>query len=238
MTSFQEKLEEIANDSLYAVGANAATIRYTFEVFKRYFRRGAILELGPAEGVMTDLLMTLDQELHCVDGSGKFCADLSARHPGIQVTHSLFEEFETSQRFENIVLGHVLEHVEDPVQILGRVRNWLADDGIVLTAVPNAYSLHRQAAVLMGLLETEKSMSELDRHHGHYRVFDPFEFRATFGKAGFDIVASGGYWMKPLSNAQIEATWTDEMLQAFMELGERYPDIAGEQYVIAKRSDR
>ena len=42
--------------------------------------------------------------------------------------------------------------------------------------------------------------------------------------------------MKPVSNAQIEASWTPEMVEAFMVLGERYPDIAGEIYVVASRS--
>ena len=35
-------------------------------------------------------------------------------------------------------------------------------------------------------------------------------------------------------NAQIEATWTAEMVHAFLKLGERYPDIAAEIYVVAK----
>jgi hypothetical protein len=38
-----------------------------------------------------------------------------------------------------------------------------------------------------------------------------------------------------LANAQIEATWSSATLQAFMRLGERYPDIAGEIYVVASR---
>src|SRR6185295_6964384 len=94
--------------------------------------------------------------------------------------------------------------------------------------------LHRQAAVLMGLLPTEHSLNETDLHHGHRRVYDPGSFRADFIAAGYGIRHLGGYWIKPLSNAQIEATWTPEMLAAFMRLGERYPDIAGEIYVIAE----
>jgi hypothetical protein len=31
----------------------------------------------------------------------------------------------------------------------------------------------------------------------------------------------------------METAWTAEMLEAFMQLGERYPDIASEIYVIA-----
>ena len=40
--------------------------------------------------------------------------------------------------------------------------------------------------------------------------------------------------MKPLSNGQLEAQWTAPMIDAFMQLGERYPDIAAEIYVIAE----
>jgi hypothetical protein len=69
-------------------------------------------------------------------------------------------------------------------------------------------------------------------------VFTPESFRQCFVAAGLDIEIFGGYWLKPLANAQIEATWTPEMLDAFMRLGERYPDIAGEIYVVAKRRER
>ena len=235
MNSFQENLERIAENSLYAKGANVDTIKYSFEIFRRFLKDKSILEMGPAEGIMTDLLAQLNLELTCVDGSQRFCADLSRRHPNIEVVNSLFEEFRPDRKYDNIVLGHVLEHVEDPIEVLALVAGWLEPGGIVLSAVPNALSLHRQAAVLKGLLETEKSMSELDRHHGHYREIDPYEFRNCFKAAGFKVITHGGYWLKPVSNRQVEETWTSEMLEAFMRLGERYPDIAGEQYVIATR---
>jgi hypothetical protein len=57
--------------------------------------------------------------------------------------------------------------------------------------------------------------------------------KTDFSNAGLSIHASGGYWIKPVSNAQIEQSWTPEMLHAFMLLGERYPDIAAEIYVVA-----
>ena len=41
--------------------------------------------------------------------------------------------------------------------------------------------------------------------------------------------------MKPTSDAQLEEHWTPEMLEAAMVIGERYPDIAAEIYVIAGR---
>ena len=103
----------------------------------------------------------------------------------------------------------------------------------MIAAVPNSKSVHRQAAVLMGLLAREDSLNEMDIHHGHRRVFNPESFKEVFIKAGMRIRDYGGYWLKPVSNAQIEQSWTPEMLHAFMLLGERYPDIAAEIYVVA-----
>ena len=61
--------------------------------------------------------------------------------------------------FDNIVLGHVLEHVERPVEILSRVKSWLSANGRVFALVPNARSLHRQMGVVMGLLDSEHSLN-------------------------------------------------------------------------------
>ena len=206
----QAQLDAIASDSIYGLGCNAQMIRYSYQIARRYLRGGSLLEMGPAEGGMTE------------------------RFAQAQIHHSMFEDFAPAAPFDNIVLGHVLEHVLDPVDILKRVRTWLTPGtGRIFAAVPNARSLHRQAAVLMGMLPQEDAMSELDHRHGHQRVFNPESFRAAFHRAGLKIEVFGGYWLKPVSNAQIDKDWTPAMLQAFMQLGERYPDTAAEIYVIA-----
>lgn len=231
----QNVLEKIAEHSKYAEGmAQLDTIEYSYDVFARYVKGKKTLELGPAEGIMTSLLVKNGHDITCVEGAEKFAQDLRKRYPASRVFCDLFESFELNETFDNVLLGHVLEHVADPTLILQKCRSWVrAGEGQIFAAVPNALSIHRQAAVVMGLLPHEKAMSELDIYHGHRRVFDPFEFRQLFVSAGFEIVAHGGYWLKPLSNRQIENSWTKEMLQAFMRLGERYPDIAAEQYIVA-----
>jgi 2-polyprenyl-3-methyl-5-hydroxy-6-metoxy-1,4-benzoquinol methylase len=236
MSSTQEieHLERIASDSWYARGCNSRTIEYSFKIFTRHIRGESILELGPAEGVMTDMLAALARRFTLVEGSAKFCDDLRRRFPKAKVVRSLFEDFQTEERFDNIVLGHVLEHAADPIEILRLAKTWLSPEGRIMAAVPNARSVHRQAAVIMGLLPFEEAMNENDQHHGHRRVFTPETFRNAFLQAGLRIEIFGGYWLKPVSNRQIEETWTPEMLDGFMQLGERYPDIAGEIYVIAR----
>jgi 2-polyprenyl-3-methyl-5-hydroxy-6-metoxy-1,4-benzoquinol methylase len=235
-TDEKAHLERISHVSLYAAGANSATIRHSFKIAKRYLTGKTLLEMGPAEGVMTDLFATLDFDMTIVEGSKLFCDSLKSRHPKAEVVHALFEEFAPTKTFDNIILGHVLEHVQDPVDILKRAAEWLTPgQGRIFAAVPNSRSLHRQAAVIMGMLPQENGLNEMDIHHGHRRVFDPESFRNAFYQAGLKVEVFGGYWLKPVSNRQIEENWTDAMLDAFMQLGERYPDIAGEIYVVAGR---
>lgn len=235
--SEKDKLQEISERSLYSADVMPVAIDYCFRIFSRHICGESILEMGPAEGVMTDRLASLGLKLALVEGSALFCDQLRSRFPEALVQHALFEEFNPMLRYDNIVLGHVLEHVEDPVDVLRRCSEWLAHSGRILAAVPNARSLHRQAAVVMGLLPQENALNDLDRHHGHRRVFNPEEFRACFTQAGLRVDHFGGYWLKPLSNGQLAKQWTPSMLEAYMALGERYPDIAAEMYIVASVKD-
>ncbi len=54
-----------------------------------------------------------------------------------------------------------------------------------------------------------------------------------FISADLKVGIFGGYWLKPVSNEQIMSSFTEDMVHAFMKLGERYPDIAGEIYIVA-----
>lgn len=227
------RLDAIAAVNAYSDGVNAVSMRYSVQVFRRHWRQPRCLELGPAEGVVSTLLAEHFDDLTLVDGAERFCIDLRRRLPRATVVCAAFEEFTPERPFDTIILGHVLEHVEDPVGVLRRVRGWLAPQGVVCAAVPNANSLHRQAAVLMGLLPAEQALNDADRRHGHRRVYDWDGFRADVVAAGLTIRTAGGYWLKPLANAQVEAAWTAEMVEAFMRLGERHPEIAGEIYVVA-----
>jgi 2-polyprenyl-3-methyl-5-hydroxy-6-metoxy-1,4-benzoquinol methylase len=232
--TISEQLDTIARRSLYAKGNNVVTIAWSYRIFANHLRPGNVLELGPAEGIGTEILCEVFDQIHCVDGSQHFCNELSRRFPRVVVHCALFEEFEPDQTYDNIILGHVLEHVSDPVAVLTRCQAWMRPNGRLFAAVPNARSLHRQAAVLMDLMPDEAALSAKDVAHGHHRVYDPETFRSDLRSAGLEILRFGGYWLKPLSDGQLERDWTREMLLAFMELGERYPDVAAELYAICE----
>lgn len=239
-------LDEIASHSLYLDGVAKDTMLYCCKIFCENMVHGSVLELGPAEGLMTDQIYKNEayfqewsqgNEYTIVEGSKIFADSLRGRYPKIEVVNSYFEDYSTEKKFDNIILGHVLEHVDDPVYILQLCRQWLSDAGKIFAAVPNANSLHRQAAVKMGILKSIYDFSEKDHLHGHQRVFDMDELTNVFVKGKLWIERKGGYWLKPLSDAQINASWDEKMIHAFLELGEQYPEIAGEIYIIAMKNE-
>ena len=151
-SSESEKLQAISEVSTYSAGVMPTAITYSYQLLQRHMRGETVLEMGPAEGVMTERLVASGKLVTVVEGSALFCDSLRQRFPHIEVVHSLFEDYTPARRFDTVVLGHVLEHVQDPVDVLRRVKAWLAPSGCVFAAVPNSRSIHRQAAVLMGLL--------------------------------------------------------------------------------------
>jgi 2-polyprenyl-3-methyl-5-hydroxy-6-metoxy-1,4-benzoquinol methylase len=233
--SEHDRLNAIAIQSQYAQDVYIATLEHCFDILKRFLQVGRTLELGPAEGMMTDRLYRLSHELTVVEGASRFCNEISARCPEAEIVNCLFEDYQPTRRFQNIVLGHVLEHVVDPVDLLRRAGTWLAPGGTIFAAVPNSHSLHRQAAVIMGLLPSEDALNELDVQHGHRRVYSPESLRRDFDDAKLTIDVFGGYFVKANSQAQLARISNAEMIKAFCVLGELYPDISAEIYVVARQ---
>jgi len=63
------------------------------------------------------------QALAQANGHGYFCGRI--------------EDFETEERFDLVVLLNLIEHVQDPEQVMRKVRSLLAPGGLVLVKTPN-----------------------------------------------------------------------------------------------------
>ena len=211
-------------------------IRYRYRTLKPHLNGPEGLELGPADGEMTSLLLSDFERLTIVEGAAKLLEGIPDA-PNLVKVHSVFEAYEPSIRFDTILMEHILEHVDDPVALLQRAGAWLAPGGKILAGVPNGHSIHRLAAVKMGLLAGPCELNARDHSLGHRRVYTPVTFRADIEAAGLRIVEQGGVYFKPLANKQIEDNWTDPMIEGFYELGKDFPDVAAELYVVCVAHD-
>lgn len=204
-----------------------------YKIIKGYFKGPFGLELGSAEGSMTQFLVNDFKELTIVEGS-KDLVDTVPPKDNLVKVHSLFEDFKPEKKYNTIIMEHILEHVDDPVGLLKKASNWLAKDGVLIAGVPNANSFHRLVAVKMDMLNDVCELNDRDHRVGHRRVYTLDKFKEDFAKSGLNVIDEGGVFFKPLSNKQIDDTWTDEMIDGFYELGKEFPQYAAEIFLVGK----
>ena len=208
-------------------------IRFRYETLKPHLIGPRGLELGPAEGEMTQFLINDFASLTLVEGASELLVQIPERQNLIKI-HALFEEFTPNELFNSIIMEHILEHVDQPVALLQRVKSWIARKGNILIGVPNGNSIHRLVAVKMGLLGGPCELNDRDIALGHRRIYTPETLRNDIESAGLEIVKMGGVFFKPLSNQQIQDHWNEEMIRGFYELGREFPDNAAELYAVCK----
>jgi 2-polyprenyl-3-methyl-5-hydroxy-6-metoxy-1,4-benzoquinol methylase len=205
-----------------------------FNTFKTFFKGSSCLELGPATGYMTKYLANEFEKLTVVEGSKTLIEQIPNFQNLIKV-HSLFEEYEPTELYDTIIMNHVLEHIENPIELLKRIYGWLSNDGIFIVGVPNAKSFHRLAAVEMGLLNTEFELNKRDVELGHYRVYDIDSLKNHVLSANFKIIKEGGIFLKFLSNEQIEKYLNDTIISAYFKLAEDFYYNSAEIYLVLKK---
>lgn len=63
--------------------------------------------------------------------------DVFEQMNGFRPIQSFFEDVNFSKKFNLVLLSQILEHIDEPLLFLNRVRSVLSDDGVVAIAVPN-----------------------------------------------------------------------------------------------------
>ena len=231
ISRIQEVSSFYLNDQL---SIDDALLKLRFETITPWLRGSSCLELGPGDGKQLPSLLEIFSHVTVVDGSEALLDNIRLNSDKLEKVHTLFEHFSTENKFDCIIADHVLEHVADPQLILRQMRNWLAPGGTIIVGVPNANSLHRLAAVKMGILNSQYELNERDQILGHRRVYSPEQLREEIEHAGLQVSNMFGVFLKPFSNQQIEASFSYEMILGFYELGKDFPEIAAETYAICE----
>lgn len=194
----------------------------------RLAQGSSLLELGLGHGFSTAFFASRFDRYQVIDGSPEMIARFRARFDAgsVDIVEVYFEDFETDERFDCIVMGFVLEHVEDPGVVLARYRRFLAPGGSVFVTVPNAEALHRRIGHAAGLLPDMRQLSEADLKFGHRRYFTLATLKQLAVDAGYDVVCAEGIMLKPVTTSQLEAlALSDAVLEGLMKVGVDYPEL-------------
>ncbi len=216
------ELSEIAKTADYEKGFNARLMNFRYETIKPYFRGPHGLEIGSADGLMTQRLLGHFEELHVVEPVAKYTENIR-KLPRVVVHNCLFEDFDHQEKFDTVLMCHVLEHVDNPIELLEKASRVVRDDGRVIITVPNADSIHRHIGLKMGLLQTLDELNDTDRRIGHKRVYFFKSLRDHVEKAGLKTTKKLGFFVKFLSNAQMESM-DESLVQALYEISDSFKD--------------
>jgi 2-polyprenyl-3-methyl-5-hydroxy-6-metoxy-1,4-benzoquinol methylase len=215
---------------------------YMIRSFEPFFVKGGVLELGSFKGDFTARLSKYFDDITCVEASRE-ASEAAARKLGarVKIVNSTFEAAVLPSRYENVVLTHVLEHLDDPVAVLRRVNDdWLADHGRLFLVCPNANAPSRQIAVKMGLISHNSAVTGPEAEHGHRRTYSLDTLERDAVAAGLRVVHRSGIFFKALANFQWDRLLqTDIVSPAYLDgcykLGQQYPDLCASVFLLCER---
>ncbi|WP_274309203.1 class I SAM-dependent methyltransferase [Solibacillus daqui] len=201
---------------------------------------GSLLELGIGHGY-TSILFSENFNHHVVvDGSEEIISNFKKNNDvgQIEIIHSYFEDFHTDEKFDVIVMGFILEHVDNPDLILEKYRHYLKPNGTIYIAVPNSDCLNKRIGLEAGLIDNMKNLTEADLALGHQRIFDVDSLKDLCVKNGFKVNNIEGIFLKPITTQQIKSLeLSKEILNAMLTVGVNYPELCASILMEIKNID-
>lgn len=152
--------------------------------------QGRVLEVGCGTGNFTTLLAASCSEVVAVDLNPVFVQRAIARlksqpHVSIRVADATTQPW--PQAFDTIILLDVLEHIDDDVSLLRRLRHSLTANGQLMLKVPAIAALY----------------NGLDQAVGHHRRYSRQTLQTVLSQAGFatselwsfNLAGIPGWWL-------------------------------------------
>ena len=215
---------------------------YMIKSFEPFFKEGSLLELGSFKGDFTKRFLTHFEDVTCVEASD-IAIEEAKRKLGDKVNFvsSRFETATLPKRYDNIILTHVLEHLDDPILVLKLINDeWLAEGGRLFLTCPNANAPSRQIAVKMGLITHNSAVTPAEAEHGHRCTYSLDTLERDAVAAGLKVVHRSGIFFKALANFQWDKLLqTDivspEYLEGCYKLGQQYPDLCSSIFLMCEK---
>ena len=210
---------------------NSIMLKYYPKRIIEKMRKGSFLELGLGHGYTINEFLKVVDKYTILEGSRAVIENFKHSefylYKAVDIVETYFENYKTDNRYDNIIMGFILEHVENPDLILEKYKNLLSPKGKIFIAVPNAESLHRQIGFYAGYLKDLQTLSESDLLLGHKRYYNQKELQELVFRHQMKIVSVEGIFLKPLATFQLQALdLTNEVIGAMLEIGKKYPELS------------
>ncbi|WP_367773678.1 GNAT family N-acetyltransferase [Flavobacterium sp. WC2421] len=241
---YNQELKDTANHK-YAYNFDFDVMHpFMLKSFIPFFKEGNLLELGSFKGDFTRKFLPYFDDITCVEASDDAVAIAKAEFGDkVKVVNSLFETVMLPTKYDNIVLTHVLEHINDPIAVLKRINDeWLSDNGRFFLVCPNANAPSRQIAVKMGLITHNAAITSAEAEHGHHITYTLDTLERDAKAAGLKVVYRSGIFFKALANFQWDRLLqtdiiSNEYLEGCYQLGQHYPDLCSSIFLMCEKGE-
>ncbi len=189
----------------------------------------SLLELGLGHGFSALNFSDYFEKHLILDGSKDIIENFKAKYPSFKsnVYETYFEAFQTKERFDLIVMGFILEHVDEPVKIMKYYKQFLNPKGRMFLSVPNAEVMNRKLGELSGLVEDITELSENDILLGHKRYYTKKTFIDDIHLAELEVISVEGIYLKPFTTKQmISLDLKENIIDSLCKLGVQYPELS------------
>lgn len=228
MAELNDYFNAYGDDFAYALDNNLILNWYPKRIVEKK-AGSSLLELGIGHGVTTSYFSKHFDRHVVIDGSSKIIEAFKQNNPQLntEIVCTFFESFETNEKFDQIVMGFVLEHVDDPRLILTRYKNFLKPGGKLSVTVPNAEALNKRIGYEAGLITDLFALGPGDLELGHQHLFSIESLRKLMRECGYAEVNLEGLFLKPLTTKQLKTLkLSNEVLTAMMKIGVEYPELS------------
>ncbi len=196
---------------------------------KELLNGNSCLELGIGHGYTTETFSKFFEQYTVLEESSKIIERYKIRNPQstIVAKQEYFEDFQTTEKFDVILMGYVLEHVTDPEYILNKYKLLLKENGRIYVTVPNGSALNRRFGLKAGYIKSLDAMSEFDYTAGHKRTFTYESLIELVNNFNLRINKKEGIFLKCMSTAQmIQLNIPENIIQGMCEVAVDYPELA------------
>jgi 2-polyprenyl-3-methyl-5-hydroxy-6-metoxy-1,4-benzoquinol methylase len=231
------------NDHKYAYNFDFDVMhKFMIRSFEPFFVKGSCLELGSFKGDFTKRLVPYFNDITCVEASDE-AMNIAKENLGDRLSYvnGLFEQIRLPKQYDNIILTHVLEHLDDAVGVLKRINDeWLSETGRFFLVCPNANAPSRQIAVKMGLITHNSAITPAEKEHGHTITYTLDTLERDARAAGLKVVHRSGIFFKALANFQWDRLLntdiiSNEYLEGCFALGQIYPDLCSSIFLMCEK---
>ena len=241
MRNFDDEAKD--NSRLYNYKFDSIFRTLMLQDFKNYINQSTIaksLEIGSFDGSMTTQILEYVDFLHIVEPSKEMISSVEAKFGSrIKTFHGTLEEVDLELKFDNVFLIHTLEHVNNPIDVLMKIKELLTSTGRLFIAVPNGNAISRQIGVHMGLIPYNTVVLENESLQGHVRTYTLDTFRHDLLKSGLQIDLISGVFFKSLANFQLDKALELgiidlDYVNASNSLAKIYPDFAASLIAVCR----